>query len=182
MLRCGCRGTADSLRSPHCRMDCRVKPGNDEVRKAKKNKGSGTPADAVFHGPCQAGTAARHGSVGLRRPVRFGRARLPAFHYGTCGRDRTFPLSSSHALPGTGLDRAKCYLIPAVLQYSGFPRRPVLVPAGRICPEPPGSVADEAAPAGTVPTPHRRGHRPCVLMGGQGTCIIIRDKCHITSP
>ena len=31
----------------------------------------------------------------LAPPFRFGRARLPAFHHGTCGSDRTPPLSSS---------------------------------------------------------------------------------------
>ncbi len=31
----------------------------------------------------------------LAPPFRFGRARLPAFHHGTCGGDRTPPLSSS---------------------------------------------------------------------------------------
>ena len=43
----------------------------------------------------QAAHRARHGHGGLRRPSAYGRARLPAFHHGTCGGDRTPPLSSS---------------------------------------------------------------------------------------
>jgi hypothetical protein len=111
----------------------------------KGKKGSGTPADVVFHDAVPAGTAARHEMAGLRRPSACGRARLSAFHHGACGSDRTPPLSSSHALPGTGLGRDGCYPPPAVLRCSGFPRRPVIMPAGRICPEPPGSEADNPA-------------------------------------
>ena len=162
------------------RLDCFVAtaPRNDaRARKIRKrNAGRRSISWAV-----PAGTAARHGQVGLRRPVRFGRARLPAFHHGTCGEERTPPLSSSHALPGTVPNQERA--LPAPCRHSvqrGYPRRPVLVPAGRICPEPPGSAADEAVPAGTVPTPHRRGHRPCVLTGGHPICNYNRDICHIT--
>jgi hypothetical protein len=35
-------------------------------------------------------------------------------------------------------------------QSSGLPRRPVIMPAGRNSPEPPGSKGDEPLPAGTV--------------------------------
>jgi hypothetical protein len=71
------------------------------------------------------GCGARHGEGGLRRPSAVGRARLPAFHHGTCGSDQTPPLSSSHALPGAGLSRDGRYPSPAALRCSGF------YPAGR---------------------------------------------------
>ena len=45
-----------------------------------RKKGSGTPADAVFHGPHTTACGARHGEGGLRRPSAIGRARLLAFH------------------------------------------------------------------------------------------------------
>src|SRR5208282_1000863 len=38
-------------------------------------------------------------------------------------------------------------------QCSGLPRRPVIVPAGRFYPEPPGSGGDEPPPAGTALAP-----------------------------
>ena len=46
------------------------------------------------------------------------RARLSAFHRGTCGSERTPPLNSSYALPGTVLGRNGRYPLPAVIQYS----------------------------------------------------------------
>jgi hypothetical protein len=64
------------------------------TRFRQRKKGSGTPADAH----CNARTQRRAGRATERRlapPFRFGRARLPAFHRGTCGSDRTPPLSSS---------------------------------------------------------------------------------------
>jgi hypothetical protein len=63
------------------------------------------------------------------------RARLSAFHRGSCIGERTPPLSSSRAswdAALTGVTR----LPPIPVQRA--PRRPVIVPAGR-CPEPPGS-------------------------------------------
>jgi hypothetical protein len=68
----------------------------------------------------QAACGARHGVWRLAPPSACGRARLPAFHHGTCGSDQTPPLSSSHALPGTELVRDGRYPPPAVLQCSGF--------------------------------------------------------------
>jgi len=41
------------------------------------------------------GCGSRHEEAGLRQPSAAGRARLPAFHHGTCGSERTPPLSSS---------------------------------------------------------------------------------------
>jgi hypothetical protein len=92
-----------------------------------------------------------------------GAARLPAFHRGACGSDRTPPLSPSYALPGTELVRSGCYPLPAVHSTAGdIARRPVVVPAGRCYPEPPGSGADEAPPAGTALAPPAgvTGRRP----------------------
>src|SRR5208282_4023800 len=42
---------------------------------------------------------------------------------------------------------------PLPSQCSGLPRRPVIMPAGRFYPEPPGSGGDEPPPAGTAPAP-----------------------------
>ena len=58
-------------------------------------KGSGTPADAVVHDLYASGAQGAPRRRRLTPPFRFGRARLPAFHHGTCGSDRTPPLSSS---------------------------------------------------------------------------------------
>jgi len=82
----------------------------------------------------------------------WGAARLSASHHGACGSDRTPPLNSSYALPetgyaGTGVTRSPPF------QCSEFPRRPVVMPAGRISPEPPGSEGDEPPPAGTALAP-----------------------------
>src|SRR5580704_5573381 len=112
-------------------MDCRVEPGNDEEKtpydSLPANKGSGTPADAVFHDPHASGVRGAPTKERLAPTLRCGRARLSAFHHGSCGSDRTPPLSSSYALPGTGLGRDGCYPSPAVLRCSGFPRRPVIM-------------------------------------------------------
>jgi hypothetical protein len=67
------------------------------------------------------GCGSRHGECGLRRLTAVGRARLPAFHHGSCGSDRTPPLSSSHALPGTVLGRCGRYPLPAVQGAAGCP-------------------------------------------------------------
>ncbi len=63
------------------------------------------------------------------------RARLSAFHRGSCIGERTPPLSSSRAswdVTLMGVTRLR----PIPVQRA--PRRPVIVPAGR-CPKPPGS-------------------------------------------
>ena len=101
------------------------------------------------------------------------RARLSAFHHGACCGERTPQLSSRYALPGTWSGRT----IPMVRKIARFstgvtrsflsqssecPRRPVIMPAGRIFPEPPGSGGDEPPPAGTAfaPPPGVTGWRP----------------------
>ena len=81
-----------------------------------------------------------------------GVAHLSAFHCGTCGSDRTPPLNSSDALPGTELGRNGRYPLPAVVQCSDLSRTGHS--AGRASdPEPPGSEGDEPPPAGTALAP-----------------------------
>jgi len=86
------------------------------------------------------------------------RAHLSAFHRGTCGSDRTPPLNSSYALPGTELGRSGRYPLPAVPKCSGLPRSTGRSAGRAYPPEPPGSAADEAAPAGTAFAPANRNH------------------------
>src|SRR5207249_1824199 len=71
--------------------------------RATKRKGGGTPADAYLqpprphlHPPRLRGGQRRGRGA---RPA--GRARLSAFHRGSCLGDPTPPLSSGYALPGT---------------------------------------------------------------------------------
>jgi hypothetical protein len=47
----------------------------------------------------------------------------------------------------------RCYLHLRLSQSSECPRRPVVMPAGRMSPEPPGSEGDEPPPAGTALAP-----------------------------
>ena len=82
----------------------------------KNKKGSGTPTDAYSTNRTLRG-AARATLVRVTTHERFGRARLSAFHCGTRGGDRTPPLNSSHALPGSGVIR--CYLHLRLSQSSG---------------------------------------------------------------
>ena len=104
--------------------------------------------------PCEA--AARAGSR---------RARLSAFHR---RRSRQRPNAAAQlqfarflgrGSVGTGVIRP----LPSFSAADRLTRGPVMVPAGRFGPEPPGSAADEAAPAGTAPAPTGRGHRPASL-------------------
>ena len=104
------------------------------------------------NGPHLAGAAAR-GSP---------RARLSAFHHGTCGNERTPPLSSCDALAGAELGRNGRYPFPAAIRSSD------LTQAGRSAgraslPEPPGSGVTNRRPR--EPHPLRRdgvtARRPC---------------------
>ena len=61
--------------------------------------------------------AARATPVRVTTHERCGRARLSAFHRGARGSDRTPPLSSSYALPGSG--GIRCYLHLRLSQSSG---------------------------------------------------------------
>jgi hypothetical protein len=92
---------------------------------------------------------ARRGTARVQRDALACRRSTTALAAAT-ERHRSAP---ANALPGTGLDENGCYPFPAVLQCSGLPRRPVIVPAGRITPEPPGSGGDEPPPAGTALAP-----------------------------
>ncbi len=124
------------------------------LSKQTNRKGSGTPADA-YPSSAPYGRGSREAS----------RARLSAFHHGACCSDRTPQLSSSYALPGTGSERTTPMVRKIVRLFRGryphlpvpvqrvFTRRPVIVPAGRILPKPPGSGGDEPPPAGTTPAP-----------------------------
>ena len=70
-----------------------------------KIKGSGTPTDAHCMTTASADAAA---------PRSASRARLSAFHHGTCGSDRTPPLSSSSRASWDGTTEGRCYPPPAV--------------------------------------------------------------------
>src|SRR4029077_10893865 len=64
--------------------------------------------------------------------ARYGRARLPALRHGTCGGERTPPLSFSPHFLGPGVIR--CYLhLTCPFSPAGCPAVPVVVPDGRIC-------------------------------------------------
>ena len=117
-------------------------------------KGSGTPEDA-YQQPCPAG----HGAAPtLTLPPQTGEGTgggssppgVPPRH----SRQRpnaTAQLQLRTSWDGTSQDRALSD--PRHPQCSGLPRRPVIVPAGRFYPEPPGSGGDEPPPAGTALAP-----------------------------
>jgi len=123
------------LRGPlrgHLRMTVR---GQAKKEERKRNAGRRTlqcpPAYGVRGAP-------RKG--GLRRPSAIGRARLPAFHHGTCGSDRTPPLSSSSRASRDGAIEERVLSAPCRPGAArSYPRGPVIVPAGRFGPEPPES-------------------------------------------
>jgi hypothetical protein len=58
-------------------------------------------------------------------------------------------------------------------------RRPVMMPAGRVLPKPPGSTGDEPVPAGTAPAPPPSGPPDGVLVRerGCGLCTRFADDC-----
>ena len=112
---------AENLKQLHRRMDCRIKSGNDERKKRKKEREAERRQTQCFMSRTQAAHGSRHGESGLRRPSACGRARLSAFHHGSCGSDRTPPLSSSYALPGTERGRNGRYPLPAVHSAAGCP-------------------------------------------------------------
>ncbi len=116
-----------------------------------------------------------------------GRARLSAFHHGTCSSDRTPPLSSSHATSwdlfgapvpmvrkthashravrdtaGPNVTRGHYPRLKVPVQRD-CTRRPVVMPVGRVLPKPPGSRSDEPRPAGTALAPPTGVTRPASL-------------------
>ena len=146
-------------------------------------KGSGTPADAVFHVPRASGARVAPRRGGLRRPPLAGalacRRSTTALAAAT-ERRRSAP---ANALPAAELGRSGCYPLPAAMRLSGFPRRPVIVPAGRIIPEPPGSGGDEPPPAGTVLAPLRQHHPAASSQGEMIRCVTVTEtsvKRHVS--
>ena len=102
----------------------------------------------TLHEAASADAAAREAS----------RARLSAFHHGTCGSDRTPPLSSSSRTSWDGATEGRMLSVPGRPSAAGdLARRPVIVPAGRFGPEPPECGADNPA-RGNRLAPVRRRH------------------------
>ena len=143
-------------------------------------KGSGTPADAVVHDLYASGAQGAPRRRRLAPPFRFGRARLPAFHHGTCGSDRTPPLSSSSRTSWDGATEERVLSVPCRPSAAGdVARRPVVVPAGRFYPEPPGSGADNPA-RGNRTRPYPPASPGGVPSGRDlicSECTYIGDKC-----
>src|SRR5580704_3467676 len=79
------------IRDHHLQLACRPRVSLRSTR-ATNSKGGGTPAGAVVQTSAPYGRGSREAS----------RARLPAFHRGTCGSERTPPLSSSTCFLGPG--------------------------------------------------------------------------------
>ena len=82
---------------------------------------------------------ARHGEGGSRRPSAIGRARLPAFHRRHL---RQRPNATAQLQSRTSWDVAKERALPTPGRPSpagDIARRPVIMPAGRFFPKPPGS-------------------------------------------
>src|ERR1700690_3446073 len=73
--------------------------------RATKKKGSGTPANAGRTTRTHTAGGARHGRSGLRRAVRYGRARLPAFHLGSAKGTYVTQGATQAMLPGTRSER-----------------------------------------------------------------------------
>src|SRR6202049_4660408 len=96
-----------------------------------KREGGGALIDATVRDPRRANRRCHLSALGAWAR-HTGRARLPALRRGTCGSERTPPLNSSYALPVTVLRRNGRYPLPAVVQCSGLPRGPVIVPDGRL--------------------------------------------------
>ena len=154
---------ARSAPCPRCKLS-NVSSAWASLRSAHptKRKGSGTPADALSSVPHQR-VRSRHGKIGLRRPVRC-RARSPAgVPPRLLPRRVSHPQGATRAmLRGRQRPRGGLHAADPAPTSSDAPRAPVIVPAG-LMPEPPGSAADEATPAGTALAPLRPaspGRRP----------------------
>ena len=104
--------------------------GSPPANKGKRNAGRRVVHDLYASGAQGAPRRRR-----LAPPFRFGRARLPAFHHGTCGSDRTPPLSSSSRTSWNGATEERVLSVPCRPSAAGdVARRPVIVPAGRFLP------------------------------------------------
>ncbi len=106
---------------------------NDE----RKNEGSGAPADARFRNPYASGAQGAPRIGRLAPPLRFGRARLPAFHCGSA-QGVLLSLGAIRARLRGGLANAADMTAGQISTSSDAPRAPVLVPVGMM-PGPPGS-------------------------------------------
>ena len=123
----GFRFRPSGLRNPPIAERARF-PGNEKIR--KRNAGRRVVHDLYASGAQGAPRRRR-----LAPPFRFGRARLPAFHHGTCGSDRTPPLSSSSRTSWDGTTEGWVLPTPGRPSTAGdVARRPVVVPAGRFLP------------------------------------------------
>ena len=129
-------------------------------------EGSGTPADAVVHDLYASGAQGAPRRRRLAPPFRFGRARLPAFHHGTCGSDRTPPLSSSSRTSWDGTTVGMGVTHPRPSQYSGRCSPQAGRRAGRafLTRSRPGAGLT-TPPAGTALAPTNRRHPAGVLLG-----------------
>jgi hypothetical protein len=78
-------------------MDCRVKPGNDEVRKDERNK-EAERRQTLFNNLRTSGCGRATDKSAHADPSAVGRARLPAFHHGSCQGEYLIP----KARPGPG--------------------------------------------------------------------------------
>ena len=164
MLKSSVESSSVVLSSPSFRMDCRVKPGNDakKEREAERRE-TRSPRTEPIRGaappPNAPDLAGAHGGGSpLGVPPRHLRQRPNA----TAQLQFTLFLGRNYCTNG-------CYPLPAVLQYSGTIRRPVIVPAGRLVPEPPGSGGDEPPRAGTAPAPDPAGVAGRRPVGRDGT-------------
>ena len=157
------RWRGNERRSSSCHQ---AKKETKETKETKGKQGSGTPTDAVSHDPYASGARGAPRRGWLAPTLRL-RARSPVGVPPRFSRQRpnaTAQLQFTRFLGqnslGTGVTRA----LPS--QCSGLPRGPVVMPAGRFGPKPPGSGGDEAPPAGTVPAPAVRHHRTASLRAG----------------
>ena len=137
MLRCSLRAPVQALRERDFCMDARVKPGHDGEGKERKKIRRRNADRRNGRSPCRTGTAAppygRRTSIGV--PPRFLLRRPNA----------TAQLQS--ALPGMGPVSGR-YPQTGPSQYSEAPRRPVVLPVGRV----PEAARERVAspPAGTA--------------------------------
>jgi hypothetical protein len=140
-------------------------PGYEDIKERKRNAGSRS-----ISWPAHIRRAGRATERRLAPPFRFGRARLPAFHHGTCGSDRTPPLSSSSRASRDGAIEERVLSAPCRPGAArSYPRGPVIVPAGRFGPEPPGSGVT-ARPREPHP-PADRSHAADVLSRSGMGCL-----------
>ncbi len=136
---------------------------NDEQIK----KGSGTPADAVVHDPHATARGARHGEGGLRRPSASGALACRRSTHGTCGSDRTPPLSSSSRTSWDGTTEGRVLPTPGRPSAAGVMSPQAGRRAGRAFW--PGAARERTAnpPAGTVLAPPA-GLPPEGVLSGRG--------------